>query len=622
MAFYRGSGAATALKRGSSSVAKIYRGSSVIWQPGGGGGELHPLDTDAALWGHWVFDAGQVNFSDAGTEFKDRSANARHLPATAGMSAGANIVAGKFNDALKLGGSYVYKTLASPPSYNAVTIAAWVRVDAGVNSNPVVIFTRSTDSASHFGLWFNSSTLRALVRANDYSDSIALDPGGEGAAFPNTTDWVHVAMTADGTNMRLYKNGVQLAAQAMSAVTATTVDTFNIGGRYTGSTPTGSPLSVDDVRVYSRALTAQEVADLAAMTTAPGGGGGGGGGAVTVAPVYQASVCTGYFATVNGESQGGGGGATGGGDYDEDPPVDALTVGSGKDYATISAAVTAATTGDWILVDAGTYTNDYPDINGKDLRIRGVGGRPVLVTTQDVPNGVGILRSRGDATTILENLEFRDAQVVDENGAGVRYESGHLTVRDCVFDGCENGILANTDADGTVTLENCDFTDCGFGDGYTHGIYINGVSHLIVDGCYFYANKIGHHLKSRALQTTVRNCTFDDGTAETSRSIDISNGGVVLIENCQFTQSAPYGNPDIIGYGPENDLPATNSCLISYNVFNDTASNGIGVNNYQAGVTVQLQGNVFNGVNTPVSGAHQYLDPEAAISTATLTDDV
>lgn len=705
MAFRVGTSTAT-LRRGTSAIAKIYRGASLIWEAGGGGA-AHPLDSDADLWGHWIFDSSYVNFGDTGAELKDRTVNARHMPALGSMSA-ANIVAGKFDDGLKLDGDYSYK-VGTVPAFNALTIAAWVRRDGTFASHPIVIATNSSSGSYHYGLWFDSTTLRALVRGVG-GDVVVLDPGGADAAFPNTVDWVHVAMTADGTTMRLFKNGSELANVPMSAVTSTSVNTLCFGCRYKGDLSLIAPLSLDDVRIYSRPLSAQEIADLAAMTSAPGESGGasntapvavddsastnvntaveisvlandsdadldtlsvtavsdpangtatitGGGttvtytpdtdytgadsftytvsdgqggtdtgtvsitvnqvGAITVSPAVSQSTCSGLTPVVVGPTP-----PPAAPEYDEDPPVGAITVGSGKDYATIAAAVAAATTGDWILVDAGTYTDDYPDVNGKDLRIRGVSGRPVLLCTQNVPSGTGIMRCRGDATLVVENLEFRDAQVVDENGAGIRYESGHLTVRDSVFDGCENGILANSDADGTVTLENSDFTDCGFGDGYTHGIYINGVSHLIVDGCYFAANKVGHHLKSRALQTTVRNCTMNNGTAATSRHIDISNGGVTLIENCLLQRpSSPYGNHDFIGYGPENNLPATNSCLVKNCVFEDSDPSGIGVNNYQAGVTVQLQGNTFIGVNTPATGAHQYLDPDTGLA-VTLTDDV
>jgi pectin methylesterase-like acyl-CoA thioesterase len=56
------------------------------------------------------------------------------------------------------------------------------------------------------------------------------------------------------------------------------------------------------------------------------------------------------------------------------------TVGSGEEFSTLSAAVAAAQSdatmgnGDTILVNAGTYTNDFPETIIASLTIEGVGG--------------------------------------------------------------------------------------------------------------------------------------------------------------------------------------------------------------------------------------------------------
>ena len=50
-----------------------------------------------------------------------------------------------------------------------------------------------------------------------------------------------------------------------------------------------------------------------------------------------------------------------------------LTVGVGQEYATLAQAIAVATNGSVILVNAGTYTNDFATITTK-LTIVGVGG--------------------------------------------------------------------------------------------------------------------------------------------------------------------------------------------------------------------------------------------------------
>src|SRR3954453_4081715 len=129
-----------------------------------------------------------------------------------------------------------------------------------------------------------------------------------------------------------------------------------------------------------------------------------------------------------------------------------LSVGSGKPYTTIAAAVAAAKNGDTINVDAGTYTNDYASIS-KNITLQGVGGMVKLVSTGLIPNGKAIFVINGDVT--INNFEFSGAQVADHNGAGIRFESGNLVVNDCYFHNNQEGIL--TGSLGTLTVNNSEF---------------------------------------------------------------------------------------------------------------------------------------------------------------------
>ena len=75
-----------------------------------------------------------------------------------------------------------------------------------------------------------------------------------------------LAMTYDGANRRLYVNGVQVASDAKTGLIQVTSNPLSIGGTAVyGEYFTGR---IDDVRVYSRALSAAEIqADMA--TPAP-----------------------------------------------------------------------------------------------------------------------------------------------------------------------------------------------------------------------------------------------------------------------------------------------------------------------------------------------------------------
>jgi len=67
-----------------------------------------------------------------------------------------------------------------------------------------------------------------------------------------------------------------------------------------------------------------------------------------------------------------------------------LTVGPGQNYSTIAAAIAASADGDSILVQAGTYTNDFAEIS-TTISLAAVGGRVTMKATEKLPNEKAIL---------------------------------------------------------------------------------------------------------------------------------------------------------------------------------------------------------------------------------------
>lgn len=105
-----------------------------------------------------------------------------------------------------------------------------------------------------------------------------------------------------------------------------------------------------------------------------------------------------------------------------------LTVGVGKQFTTIAAAVAAATNGTTILVDAGTYTNDFAVIT-TSLTLEGVGGMVNMVATRPPPNLKGIITV--DNNVSIANFTFSGSAIGDDsggNGAGIRYEGGVMSL--------------------------------------------------------------------------------------------------------------------------------------------------------------------------------------------------
>ena len=189
------------------------------------------------------------------------------------------------------------------------------------------------------------------------------------------------------------------------------------------------------------------------------------------------------------------------------PGKTVLTVGAGEQFQTIAAAIAAASNGDLILVQAGTYTNDFADIN-KQVTIAGAGGMVNMVATEALPNEKGFFIV--DSSVQIDNFVFTGATIPDSeggNGAGIRYQGGAMVLHNDGFIGNQNGILAGA-VDGlavnTITLQGCTFDSngntAGPNAGYTHNCYISaGVTSLTATNNIFERANVGHELKSRAV---------------------------------------------------------------------------------------------------------------------------
>jgi len=283
-----------------------------------------------------------------------------------------------------------------------------------------------------------------------------------------------------------------------------------------------------------------------------------------------------------------------------------LTVGPGKQYSTIHAAIAASHNGDTIQVQAGTYTNDFASIN-TDITLEGVGGMVNMVSTVQIPNGKAILVTNGNDT--INNFSFSGAFVPpsDANGAGIRYQAGNLVLNDDYFFNNEEGILAAASATGTITINYSEFADNGVSDpnsagyGYTHNLYVGDIAQLTINNSYFHDANEGHEIKSRAANTTIQNSRIVDGpTSNASYSIDLPNGGNAVIKNNVIEQGPLSDNPGIIAFGEEGSVHASSSLQVSGNqILNDmSSSSALAVWNASVTTTAQITGNQFFGLSS------------------------
>lgn len=226
------------------------------------------IGLNAGLVGYWTMD-GQ----DVGTRFIDRSGNGfnGYLVGSNNATSSRKTV-GKIGEAFTFGGQNTggidlgSSATLTPARF---TIAGWIRPDAPQNSVYNYIFSNTRDNCQtglngiELKLYTASATLSGLICNAGTGISISATPG-----FATST-WAHVAYTYDGSNMRLYKNGVLIATQ--SNTTNPTAGSFNT---YLGSMGNANGAvftlkgSLDDVRLYNRALSNTEIAQLAAQGSA------------------------------------------------------------------------------------------------------------------------------------------------------------------------------------------------------------------------------------------------------------------------------------------------------------------------------------------------------------------
>ena len=274
-----------------------------------------------------------------------------------------------------------------------------------------------------------------------------------------------------------------------------------------------------------------------------------------------------------------------------------LTVGVGKTYATVAAAVNASHDGDVIRVDAGTYTNDFATITHK-ITIEGMGGMVNMVATIPPPGSKGILVVDNDAT--IKNLSFSGVAISDANGgngAGIRYEGGKLVLFNDAFIGNQDGILGGPVIPGlvsTVSIDHSLFSGNGSGTGYTHNLYIGAVNNLTATNSIFEKAVVGHDFKSRALVNDIENNIFRDGTTGTaSYDIDLPNGGVDLVKNNLIEKGPNAQQGNMVHFGGEGTPYAGSSLTLTGNTFvNDRTSSTVGVFN-QTSINVNVTGNQF-----------------------------
>ncbi len=221
-------------------------------------------DLERGLVGHWTFDGAEVDWSSTTAEIRDRSSTRAHGNAVGAMAATTSPEFGILGQAVKFNGTSDSITVGTNAAYyfdgtDPFTIATWFKSSGGQGTVRGLV---ERYNATVLGNWY----LR-IDGANEIIGFREVSPwdGIRSATKVEVGKWYHAVFTYDGTNMNLYVNGVSDAAPVAGGSIG--LDQANvpvsIGSGTNSGSPTGYfPGTMDDVRIYARALTAEEVKRL------------------------------------------------------------------------------------------------------------------------------------------------------------------------------------------------------------------------------------------------------------------------------------------------------------------------------------------------------------------------
>ena len=145
---------------------------------------------------------------------------------------------------------------------DALTLAVWINPVASVNSRNVHLFNKGLTFQQYRLSYQSTGRLAFWLVGQTSGEKELVTPT---PATPPINTWTHLAATYDGATMRLYQNGALIASQPFTGGPLNPTPQ----ALFIGTTQTSDPADkwfnglMDDVRIYGRSLSPQEVFALA-----------------------------------------------------------------------------------------------------------------------------------------------------------------------------------------------------------------------------------------------------------------------------------------------------------------------------------------------------------------------
>lgn len=287
-------------------------------------------------------------------------------------------------------------------------------------------------------------------------------------------------------------------------------------------------------------------------------------------------------------------------------------VGPGRELTSPEQAAAVAKDGDRVVFDPGVYRGCaiWPASHLTIEARRPPATMNQTVMTQTVVTGPacadrGLFLFAGNDITV-RGMTFVHARSTWHTGAGILMEGANLTVENSQFLDNENGILAGGPPGSVVRIVHDLFRGNGSCLGAcAHGLYIGKqIARLEVTGCVFLDTHVGHHIKSRARVTVVRDSRIEDGPEGTSSYlIELPNGGDGVIVNNVLRKGANSQNKEVaISLGTEDRSNPTRVLVIRGNHFTSDLPEPVRFVRNFTQTPARLTGNELAGNVIPLDG--------------------
>lgn len=245
-------------------------------------GGLSYAGCNHGLVGYWRLDETAANSCSGGEDSCDSSGNGNHLTWTNSPVIQADVPTVdfdpakslEFNDGTDEDDFASVGTTADLEGFSALTLSAWVNPQGAAPDHWSRFMSKSNGTTGDdYALSYadtNGSCSNAPTDNNElFAFRTTTSTSGtktlcSDQTYTQGTGWYHIAGTWDGSTMRLYVDGVKESDTAAATGTLQdSNDSFSIGRHADSADQRFLDGYVSDARIYDRALSDEEIANLA-----------------------------------------------------------------------------------------------------------------------------------------------------------------------------------------------------------------------------------------------------------------------------------------------------------------------------------------------------------------------